>query len=342
MSKFKYLDKSGTDTTITVFLKRHLDIRSKNGLEWQALCPFHDDTSPSLSVNIRKGVYICYACGAKGNLKTLAKHFDDNEPTAVEASVDEVMDALAELSEQAYMTTRPQVGIKYPEHLYRNSEARNYWCGVRNLTEQQFEAYQLGFDIVEAEAIIPLKDINGRCLGLIRRVTDQAKLDAGYPKYRYPKGFKISKHLFGVGEALEAFHRLEDTKKARTILVVCEGSVDAISATTNTTVVGAPIPSQEFMKSYGHCRIAGVAVLGARISYTQANAMRNLAPNHIVIATDQDRAGRIAAIQIEKHVRSMMLGCWIHQLTWDAREGKDLAELSLHNRTHKILAATAS
>ncbi|NBO55083.1 MAG: hypothetical protein EBU84_10945, partial [Actinobacteria bacterium] len=54
--------------TIVRFLKRHLDIRSKSGLEWQAVCPFHEDTSPSFSVNIRKGLYICYACGAKGNM----------------------------------------------------------------------------------------------------------------------------------------------------------------------------------------------------------------------------------------------------------------------------------
>jgi DNA primase len=31
-----------------------------------ALCCFHDDTRPSLSVNIESGGYVCHGCGAKG------------------------------------------------------------------------------------------------------------------------------------------------------------------------------------------------------------------------------------------------------------------------------------
>ncbi len=31
-----------------------------------ALCPFHDDTRPSLRINIETGAYRCMTCGAKG------------------------------------------------------------------------------------------------------------------------------------------------------------------------------------------------------------------------------------------------------------------------------------
>lgn len=35
--------------------------------QWQkTLCPFHADTSPSLSVNIHSGGFYCFSCGAKG------------------------------------------------------------------------------------------------------------------------------------------------------------------------------------------------------------------------------------------------------------------------------------
>lgn len=35
--------------------------------EWKsARCIFHDDTRPSLSINIRSGGYYCFVCGAKG------------------------------------------------------------------------------------------------------------------------------------------------------------------------------------------------------------------------------------------------------------------------------------
>ena len=29
-------------------------------------CPFHDDTRPSLSINLEEGWYRCFTCGAKG------------------------------------------------------------------------------------------------------------------------------------------------------------------------------------------------------------------------------------------------------------------------------------
>jgi len=35
--------------------------------EWRtALCPFHDDKSPSLRINTRSGGYKCFVCDAKG------------------------------------------------------------------------------------------------------------------------------------------------------------------------------------------------------------------------------------------------------------------------------------
>jgi DNA primase len=38
-----------------------------------ALCPFHDDTRPSLRINVESGAYRCMACGAKGG-DVLAYH----------------------------------------------------------------------------------------------------------------------------------------------------------------------------------------------------------------------------------------------------------------------------
>ena len=39
----------------------------KTGKNWSALCPFHDEKSPSFTVNDDKQFYYCFGCGASGN-----------------------------------------------------------------------------------------------------------------------------------------------------------------------------------------------------------------------------------------------------------------------------------
>ena len=42
-------------------------IKLKSSGAWRdAICPFHQDTKPSLRVNVERGSYRCMACGARG------------------------------------------------------------------------------------------------------------------------------------------------------------------------------------------------------------------------------------------------------------------------------------
>lgn len=43
-------------------------------------CRFHDEEKSSMSVNIEKGIFYCFYCGAKGNYVTLIKYFFPTEP----------------------------------------------------------------------------------------------------------------------------------------------------------------------------------------------------------------------------------------------------------------------
>ena len=40
----------------------------KRGNEFLAVCPFHNDTKPSLSIVDDKNFYHCFACGAHGDI----------------------------------------------------------------------------------------------------------------------------------------------------------------------------------------------------------------------------------------------------------------------------------
>ena len=40
----------------------------KKGKNYFGVCPFHDDSNPSMSVSREKQIYKCFSCGASGNI----------------------------------------------------------------------------------------------------------------------------------------------------------------------------------------------------------------------------------------------------------------------------------
>lgn len=60
-------------------------IKLKGGGAWRdAICPFHQDTKPSLRINVELGAYRCMVCGAHGG-DVLAFHMHKHGLGFVEA-----------------------------------------------------------------------------------------------------------------------------------------------------------------------------------------------------------------------------------------------------------------
>jgi len=51
----------------------------KAGKNYSALCPFHNEKSPSFSINPDKQFYYCFGCGASGNALTFLMEYDNLE-----------------------------------------------------------------------------------------------------------------------------------------------------------------------------------------------------------------------------------------------------------------------
>jgi putative DNA primase/helicase len=50
------------------YLDELQNLKPTSGDNHQALCPFHDDKNPSLSVNFKTGLFKCFACEAQGDV----------------------------------------------------------------------------------------------------------------------------------------------------------------------------------------------------------------------------------------------------------------------------------
>ncbi len=72
------------DSTNIVELIGSFVALKKIGQNFQGLCPFHDDKTPSLSVSPEKKIFRCFGCGASGNAITfLRRHKNLPFPEAV-------------------------------------------------------------------------------------------------------------------------------------------------------------------------------------------------------------------------------------------------------------------
>jgi len=62
-------------TDIVALISQHLQLR-RVGRRWTGLCPFHNEKSPSFSVNDELGVYYCFGCGQKGDAITFVRELE--------------------------------------------------------------------------------------------------------------------------------------------------------------------------------------------------------------------------------------------------------------------------
>ena len=69
------IDRVRETANIVDVISQYLDLR-KRGQNFVGICPFHNDTHPSLYVSPVKEIYKCFACGAGGNVFTFLMEYD--------------------------------------------------------------------------------------------------------------------------------------------------------------------------------------------------------------------------------------------------------------------------
>jgi len=62
-------------TDIVALISEHSALR-RQGRRWVGLCPFHDEKTPSFSVNGEEGLYYCFGCQARGDAITFVREME--------------------------------------------------------------------------------------------------------------------------------------------------------------------------------------------------------------------------------------------------------------------------
>lgn len=77
MNKIPYDDILSIQRKVNIvdIIARYLPIEQK-GKNYFAICPFHDDHNPSMSISPEKQIYTCFVCGASGNVFNFVMNYE--------------------------------------------------------------------------------------------------------------------------------------------------------------------------------------------------------------------------------------------------------------------------
>ena len=130
---------------------------TRRGKNFVGLCPFHDDSTPSLNVSQEKQIYKCFACGAGGNSFTFLRDIENiSFIEAVRQLADRAGIALPdakpadpdqqEVFDQIYRAN--ELAVKYFHHLLTQDEKAAdamAYLENRGINRDVIDAFSLGY-----------------------------------------------------------------------------------------------------------------------------------------------------------------------------------------------------
>jgi len=275
----------------SVLLKYGISVPFKD--EFNIHCPFHEDRRESCSINVAKGVWVCFAGCGQGSLKYFiwklsGKSWDEitNEVETQTWELDfSLFDEIDFEETKSSQVDHPSVLIDIPD---------NHWIYKRGFTSDTLTKWGCKCNQY-LDLMIPIENQESKILGWI------ARRQQAIPKYFFSKGFAKSKSLFGINHLYSV----------ETLFVV-EGALDAM-----------------WLDQYNY---SSVAVLGASVSKAQIDLISTLRPTEVVLSLDSDEAGQIgiAKATVDMHNRFLLSYLELpdgYKDVQEIRNAKQLAEV---------------
>ncbi|MEI6790098.1 MAG: CHC2 zinc finger domain-containing protein, partial [Myxococcaceae bacterium] len=258
----------------TVKLKKH-------GSNYQGLCPFHSEKTPSFNVKADKGYFKCFGCGASGDV------FSFLEKQSGQLFMDIVKRLAGELGVELDHAYQPKVSNALFETLLEtqsqfkkqlSGEALAYLTQKRRYPKEIIEARGLGFGgtgpLFYGRIKIPIYNHRGQLVAFGGRIFGPGERDR--PKYVNSPASEIyekSQVLYGLYESLSLIRQ-----QKRVFLV--EGYFDVIA------LLALGIPA--------------VAPCGTSLTEAHVELLKKYT-QEITLCFDQDSAGKAA------HQKALML-----------------------------------
>ena len=133
------------------------------GANWRGICPFHNDTNPSLYVSQPKQIFKCFACGKAGNVFTFVQEYEKlTFIEAVKKLAARVGIAIPEFERTKTVSTkRDQLLVIYrsardffASSLFEHGSSVLKYLAGRSFSEETAKALELGYALNSEKALL--------------------------------------------------------------------------------------------------------------------------------------------------------------------------------------------
>ena len=304
--------RSKTDIVDIIGERIPLVARGKN---FFGVCPFHDDSNPSMCVSREKQIYTCFSCHATGNVYTFLMNYEHidfrealrylGEKVGVNVSSINIKKKTTKFEPlyEAY-----NFAVKYFQNNLSaavGKEARSY-LSKRGINEEAIKEFEIGLSLESRDDLTKLLVSKKYELSTLYRIglssDDHDIYDDRimFPLYdvsgqvvgfsgRIYKDVDQNKYLntketdiFKKGEMLYHYHIAREECRLKKSVIVMEGFMDVIRA----SIVGVKNT---------------VALMGTALTNNQFNLIKRLS-NNIILCLDGDDPGVKAMLSIGEHL----------------------------------------
>lgn len=280
---------------------------TKKGKGFFGVCPFHDDSNPSMSVSREKQMYKCFSCGAAGNVINFVMNYeqitfiDTMKVLADKAGITIALDESNYVKKDTTLFEMHELSQKF----YINNLNSNYGINaIKYLNERGFDEgiikeFGVGLSIKERAMLTNLLTKKGFSendlvkSGLVNK-SDNGLNDVFYNRIMFPLYDTVGKvvgysgriydnndsakyvntketNIFKKGELLYNYHRAKEHCRTSKTVIVLEGFMDVIR-----------------LHSVGIKN--AVATMGTAVTKKQAALIKRLA-QEVLLCFDSDDAG---------------------------------------------------
>ncbi len=307
---------------IVEVISAHTDLR-RQGTRWVGLCPFHEERTPSFSVDAQEKLYHCFGCGVGGDT---IKFIEEKEGLGFAEAVELLADRYGVELEREREDPRAEAKRQqrrrlaelldrtagfYATYLWDSEEARKAreYLGQRGLGEEVLRAFDVGYAPSAWDKVLlrgqragfKVEELRG--VGLVQRGRGGGEYDRFRSRIMFPIRDRRGRTLGFGGRAMRSDQGAKYVNTAETdffhkshMLYGIDRAKAAIAKAGRAVVVEG---YTDVLALHQAGIEEAVGVMGTAITEEQVASLSGMV-DEVVLALDADAAGQEAMLRAQR------------------------------------------